>query len=547
MKRPKFPDSTRGEDAACAVFLFLLCAPYLLAPPPEGYGAIATWKYGVFLALYTGFILLSAEQRLVSGRKASDRRGRPDAFALCVLAYFLFTCVSGVASPYPGVFFGNARQDGILTAGLYAASTLLLTRKLRPKKWMLYVFGGAVTILCLLGIVQLTGANPFRLYPPGLSFYDGHIAYTGQYWSTVGNVNMCAALLSAAAGAFAAAAIRSRRGADWLCLIPLGLSVFSIVELDSEAGMAALLAGMTLLPPVAAASGCGVRNLLLACSTIALALAAAASLLFFDGGVVFVRSGRSALLLGTAAALALLGLVLGRALEYVSPAALRRGLLTLTLAAAGGGLLFLYWYDGFPEGFLAQAHELLHGHWEDDYGSSRLYIWRQVWTLIRQRPLLGGGPDSLGLRGLTGFSFYNEAAGAVVTTEIDAAHNEYLNIWVNQGGLALAAYVAAVCVSLFRWWRAGDQPAKAIAGAAALFYLIQALFGISSCASTPYLWAALAVINNKTEGNERDETRTKTTGTESGASPHVRRAAGKRAGRRNRDQGGGTDHLHDAQ
>ena len=506
MRYPKFPNSTHGEAITCAVFLFLLCAPYLLVVPSEGYAAIAAWKYGMFLALYIGFILLIAEQRLVSGPGCSGRRGKPDAFDLCILAYFLFTCVSGILSKYPGVFFGSARHDGILTIGLYAASTLLLTRRLRPRRWMLWVFGGAVTLFCLLGMVQLTGANPFRLYPRGYNFYDAGQYYMGQYWGTVGNVNLCAALLSAAAGAFAAAGVRAERRADWFCLIPLALSAFSIVELNSEAGLAALLAGLLLMPPFVVAEGTDVRNLLLTYGLVLLTLAASSAIVFYDGGAAVAWRRMTSLLCFGAGALFLVGALLGRtaALRHVSPAALRKALAGAAAAAAVLGLFTLYAWDGWPDGFLLQAHALLQGNWDDSYGSNRLYIWRQVWALVREAPLLGGGPDTLGFRGLTGFSRFNEATGTVVSGSIDAAHNEYLNILVNQGALALGAYGSALCVSLFRWWKGTGSRARTVAGAAALFYLAQAFFGMSSCITAPYLWMALAIINNKNEGNEKE-------------------------------------------
>ena len=496
--------SISGPEITCAVFIALLCTAYPLALPlGGGYDVIAAGKHGLFLALYIAFLLVMGEQKLVSGQKLSAYRKKPDVFSCFLLAYLFFTAVSALFSPYPGTFLGNARYEGVLTIGLYVFSTILLARNLRVKKWMLQASGAAAALLCLMGLIQLAGWNPFGLYPQGMDFYDAGKLYMGQFWSTVGNVNLCAAILSAAAGAFAAASIRGRGKMDWLFLVPLCLAVFSIVELDSEAGMVALIGGLVLLPPFLGLDGKSLPRLPIAYGAVLLALAASAAIRFYDGGVS-LSFGTRALALGLGgAALAASGLLLGRAdrLRNVPAPLLRRIFTTLSAAAIAAGFAALYFYNGFPEGFLSQAHQLLHGRWDDSFGSHRLFIWRQVWDLVREAPLLGGGPDTLGLRGLEGFSRYNEATASVVTSGIDAAHNEFLNIWVNQGLFALAAYCGALAVSAVRWWKDPGSCAKSVAGAAAMFYLIQSFFGISMCLSAPYLWIALAVINIKYERN----------------------------------------------
>ena len=159
------------------------------------------------------------------------------------------------------------------------------------------------------------------------------------------------------------------------------------------------------------------------------------------------------------------------------------------------GLAGIYAFGGRLGGFLYEASELLHGRWDDDFGSGRLYIWRNVAELVRERPLLGGGPDTLGLRTEAAFERYDEALGILIRSSVDAAHNEYLNILVNQGLLALAAYLGALVAAAVRWVRtAAEKPASAICGGAVLGYCVQAFFGISSPISAPYLWLALGFL-----------------------------------------------------
>lgn len=531
-------DSTQyphhSQERICTIFILFVGTIFLLAIPLRGYITIVDWKYHFFLIAYVGFIIVMAEQRLINGRIASKSPCSVDYFLLSVGAYFLVTCMSGMLSKYPGTFWGNDRREGILTIGIYAASTLLLAKYFRPKRLLLGSFGAAITLHCLIGIIQLFGLNPFALYPDEFNFYDAGIYYMGQYWSTIGNTNLCAALLSTAAGAFSAASIRASRRTDWLALIPLCLSVFSIIELDSEAGMVALAGGLVLMPVFVVMTGRHIKNLLLTYGAISATFAISSAVRFYNGGAAILLTKQT--LIGCIAAMifTFCGLLLGRSdiILHIKASILRKAMAAIAITVVCATLLLLYTYSGFPDGFLLQAHNLLHGVWDDSYGSNRIYIWRQVWGLICESPVLGGGPDTLGLRGLAGFSRYNEATGTVVTASIDAAHNEYLNIFVNQGIFALTAYLSAIFVSIARWWKYAEDNAKAIAGAASLFYLIQACFGISMFITASYFWIALAILNNKKEGNGRNEHSTKTSRTEPRASHDPHNAAHYCTGRK---------------
>lgn len=185
----------------------------------------------------------------------------------------------------------------------------------------------------------------------------------------------------------------------------------------------------------------------------------------------------------------------------------RLGAAAAVILLCAGGLVFLYLYGSRLGGFLYEASEVLHGRWKDEFGSSRIFIWRHVLELVPERLLLGGGPDTLGLRMEVGFERYDEALGMVIRSSIDDAHNEYLNILVNQGLLALLCYLAMLGRAAVKWARAAIQdPAAAICGGAVLGYCIQAFFGITSPISAPYFWIALALLTSRLEHSaERKE------------------------------------------
>lgn len=171
----------------------------------------------------------------------------------------------------------------------------------------------------------------------------------------------------------------------------------------------------------------------------------------------------------------------------------RRAMLTLSAALTLGALLLVFFWDGGGNETLSQAHRLLHGEFDPSFGTARLSIWRDCWTLARQRPLLGGGPGTLWLRGLEPLDWYQ--SGSVVPSEVTAAHNEYLHVLVDQGAFALLAYFALGAAALIRCFCAARSPRYAILGAALLCYAAAAWFSISTCITAPYVWMLVSLCD----------------------------------------------------
>lgn len=483
------------------IYISVMVTVYLFSVPSAGYAEIVQWKYCLFLWLTGGYLiltlLLKLELRLL-GLSIGSLRHRPFSVTLCLLLYLIFTIVSACASPYTGTFLGNARCEGMLTIGLYVGTALCLMRHFQPNRWLLPVFGVSVSLFCLFGLVQLTGANPLGLFPDGYNFYDAGIAYNGQYWSTIGNTNLCSALLSLVSGLFLAVALRGSNKKHRMALIPGCLSIFSILELNAEAGLVALLLGLIILPPVLVRSGQQLCNALLVYGFVLLILAVSRILHFYDGGIRLEPDAWAFATWITAMLLAGVSFGLRRCsrMQNWNPRRLQQVLVGVSFGVIAAGLIVLYACRTLPTGFLSEAHQLLHGHWDDSFGSGRLCIWRQVCETIQQRPLLGGGPDTLRFRGLTGFSWYSVESAQTITTVIDAAHNEFLNILVNQGALSLLSYLAVLLLSVLVWIRSNDH-ARGIAGAAVLFYCIQSFFGISMCLTAPYFWISLGILHGQ--------------------------------------------------
>lgn len=167
-------------------------------------------------------------------------------------------------------------------------------------------------------------------------------------------------------------------------------------------------------------------------------------------------------------------------------------------AAFLAGVIAVFFLPGLP-GIFGQAHALLHGQADDTFGSGRIYIWKNVWQAVKERPFFGGGPDTLSRRITAYFERYDEAHGRMIQTGIDAAHNEYLNILANQGVFALLFWLGTLICSAVRFvCRGGQEMHVLICGSAVLGYCVQAFFGISMCISAPFFVLAWALLENRT-------------------------------------------------
>lgn len=426
------------------VYVGLALSAFLLYPGRGGYETITEEKFRVFFfltAAYAVLMLVLAVEFLLVGRwKVPSVRAlwaNRNLVQILILAYWLWTALSTVCSPNrQTAFWGTGRLDGFLTSSLYCIAFFLVSTLARPEKWQLYVYGVSISLCCILSLIQLAGYNPLTLYPEGMRYQDGFKLYAGQFLGTIGNVDMLAAVLSLTIPLLWVGLLRLNSPERFLLLIPLLLSLAVLLQAYVEGGILGVFGGALLTIPVVASGNHKRRKLLAACVA---------------------------------------------------------GVLVL-------GLMIVYFFGGAFSGFVYEASELLHGRWDDSFGSGRLRIWRNVLPLIGERPLFGGGPDTLGLRLDVQFERYSEELGIQIVSAVDNAHNEYLNVAANQGIPALLLYLGALFAAALQWIKhAPEKPSAALLGAAVLGYCVQAFFGLSSIVSTPFFWLAFALLISSTK------------------------------------------------
>lgn len=417
------PPERAARFYACA-----LVTVHALFLPYGGYERMMEGKYVCFLLLSLGWLAALGLSRPLRP-PFRQRLLRVTPLRLCAAAYLLFSMISALLSPYGAqTLLGGPRRDGLLTLALYALCGLALSGTLRADS-LLPVCTAVFALLCdALALAQLAGFNPLGLYPAGLGYWDGDIAYPGFYAGTAGNIDFTAFLLALSVAVLSAAALRERRDGRPVRRLLYVPAVFLTLWTLLRLGVASAWAGLA-----------------------------------------FAAMWSPALLVPSR----------------------RRAMLLLSCALTAAALVLLSLYSGNNR-TLTQAALALRGAWDGSYGSGRAAIWRDCLPLVREYPVFGGGPDTLHLRGVEPFTWTLD--GVPVPADITAAHNEYLNILVNQGALALLAYLGLLGGALLRCFRRAGEPRMAVCGAALLCYAAMAFFSISTCITAPYVWLLLAVV-----------------------------------------------------
>ena len=415
---------------------------FILWTGTQGFEAIQSAKYDLFLLLFGGYLALMTlftvelmAVRKMRPPKAQTLWKKASAVQKTVVLFWMFSVVSTALSPHISkALLGMSRGEGLLTITIYCGCFLCVSVYGRWKRWHSWLLGGTMTVYVIICLLQLNGGNPLGLYPDGVNYFDANVAYSGIYLGTTGNADLTAALLCLIIPLLWIMILRGKEKWRWLLLMPAVLCVLVLRKLDVQAGLVGIAVGTLFSIPVV---------------------------------LPVQKKWKKVLAVGVA-----LLIVFG---------------------------LWSVWTTDHVWGTVYEFSQLMHGNWDDHFGNGRIYIWRQVLEQIPENLWFGTGPDTMGAAEIRGFSRYNSVLGVELPYIVDTAHNEYLNILFHQGIFALLAYVGALFVSAYRWIKySGKSGFAAACGGAVLCYCVQAFFGFSMCASAGLFWLVWALLERET-------------------------------------------------
>lgn len=129
-------------------------------------------------------------------------------------------------------------------------------------------------------------------------------------------------------------------------------------------------------------------------------------------------------------------------------------------------------------------------------GSGRLYIWGKTWELVKDRPFLGYGLDTLTYSFPQNDPGIHENIGSF-NTIVDKPHNMYIGILYGSGIVAFVLFIALVLSILFRIITIikdqNDIFAK-VFFLALITFLIQAMFNDSLIGTSVVSWVFMGIL-----------------------------------------------------
>lgn len=454
-----------------------------------GYNRVTDSKFAFFAAATLAW--LTAILALSRGRRNLLSFRRAPAAEKFVLLYLALCVVSTLFSPYRvQALIGAGRYDGLLTTALCCAAFLGAGHYARPKAGYVYAAALAGSLNCAVALLQLSGFNPLWLFPDDCNFYDAGVRFSSVFLGTIGNADLFAAYLCLILPLTGVYYITAERRPLPL-LAAFGLSALCLLASGVSGGMLALAVFLVCTLPFLIGSGERLRRMLELAAVLFLAA-------FFSfplhvstpqgGGAVRIAGHFSALspAVLTAAAAAVLLRFMTAKKEFRSRH-LKRIFAAFSLACVAGSCALVYFWSG-TDGTLYELSQVLHGHLEDRFGSSRILIWRKVLALFPAHPLLGGGPGTLPLRLDLQFTRHVAETGGTITTYVDNAHNVYLGILVNTGIFSLAACLGAALFTLRGALRAQKSSFAAPLACALLCFWVQDFFDLGLFIVTPMMW-----------------------------------------------------------
>lgn len=452
----------------------------------EGYANVTFSKYLFFVIATSLWLILLITFRLCAGRTLKAKM--PSLVGLLVLLFIVFCCVSAVFSPYrSSVLVGAGRFDGLITTFLSVGIFCGVSLFARPKRTYIYAAAAAVSTNCVIAVLQLLGFNPLWLFPGDYDFYDAGIKFTSTFLGTIGNADLFSAYICLILPIVCLYCIISAKRP--LVLLPVVLlTAFCLFSCGVSAGILAIAVTALIAAPLVINSGERLRRTLEIAAVFSvsafLAVSFKTSELASLVTINFVFSRVSACLVVLLVVIGAARFLLRKSDFAEKPLKLFFSIFSVT--AVIFGLIAAYFWRG-NEGSVYELSQVLHGNFEDSFGSSRILIWRKTLALVPAHLLLGGGPGTLALRLDVDFSRFVEETGKTLTSSVDNAHNDYLGILVNTGLLSLIAYVSAQIMSFTKAIKL-NSPAVLCLVFGLMCYWVQAFFGLGLFLVSPLMW-----------------------------------------------------------
>ena len=457
---------------------------------------IKWYTYLIMASTYVGLNFIVLMYFLIAKKINYFKTIKMTIIQWLAIAFWAVNIISCFASPFfknYNLFVGVGRGEGLIMISLYVMTFLCVSLFAKFKKKYILYFTISSILLNTIATLQYIGFNPFNMYQRGIGTHNV------SFMTTIGNIDFISALYTILLSISCSAFIffeDSKKYEKILHLISVFLGFFIIGIINVSSGKVAFLATLVIIFPFIISTNKRFSRFLVVIATILLAYCVNIIINpeyhYNIGKLGFYFQFNYIVVLFFIVIVALI--FLARKLYQLDYnfAQKKKVIKNLYLSIIGLGvlgLLFLYFVD-IKMGMIHEMHELLHGNFDDNFGTYRIFLWKRTIKLIPEYPLLGSGPDTFAIRFMAKYTADVAKLGPITIN--DTAANVYLTMIINIGIIGLTSYLAFIFAQL----KSGIKKItteSSILLVAVICFIIQDFFNLWLVIVTPIFWLLLAI------------------------------------------------------
>jgi len=499
-------------------FIILIIIVFPLCVDSTGFFRILECKYRYFLifnVIYISSIIITLSYYWLIKKENLLKDVKLGKIQYALLAYWLVNVISTFLSPYfskYNLFVGVGRGEGLLNISLYCLSFLNITLFGKfERRYILYFAISSILISFIATLQYIFWLNPFNMYQDGIGF--NNVSFLG----TIGNLDFvsaiyCILLTVSMAGYIFLEDNKTYEKIIYLTSIGLGFFIFEV--LDVLSGAVAFGGTLVLVLPFILTNSKRLSRALIAGGLILFGYFATLTInpVYYNYTHQMVHEYQITPYSIALFVLTVLFIVLGfvfkkRDFDLSKNTKIIKGFY-ITLICLGLIILLFLYFVNLGSGFFYEIHEILHGNFDDDFGTYRIFLWRRSLSIFKEYPIIGTGPDTFAVRFMAKYTDDIKALGELSIN--DTAANNYLTILVNLGILGLIAYLNFIAFQLIFSLKKYNKY-NIIFLIAFLCYLIQDFFNLWVVIITPIFWVLMAILSLATnykftnEGEKENE------------------------------------------
>ncbi len=481
------------------IFIFTIIIIFPLTVDSTGFFHILELKWHTYIMIagsYIGIITLIFLYFLLFKKTNCLKNVKISIVQWLAIAFLGINIVSCFCSPFfktYNLFVGVGRGEGLIVSSLYILTFIYISLFSQFKKRHIVYFSISSVLINLIAILQYVGFNPFNMYQDGIGTHNV------SFMTTIGNIDFISAiyciLLSVSASAFIFLD-DEKKYIKFVHILSVLMGFFILGIINVQSGKVAFLGTLFLIFPFIVSNNKRLSRFTIIVATILMSYCINVVInpkyhydiqrlkLYFQFNYIVI------LFIIVCGLLYYLAYVLYKTNYDISKNKNFIKKFYLSMVSFGFlGILVVYFYN-FNSGILYEIHELLHGNFDDNFGTYRIFLWKRTLKLIPEFPILGSGPDTFAIRFMAKYTADIASIGPLTIN--DTAANVYLTMIINLGIVGLLNYLLFVIFQIKEGLKKMNSYSQILL-TAVVCYLIQDFFNLSVVIVSPVFWVLMAL------------------------------------------------------